>query len=149
MKKFKLKVTRKNGNKKDVAVYLDDTTASLLESVGDEKLLRAYLLEEYKSSRRDRQEEFWNHSLDEDMENRIDYEDKHTYCDFSFDDCENKNLQAAIKQLTPRQQEILRLVYIEGRTRKEIAQKYGIKKQAVSNAVVRIYERLKILLEKN
>lgn len=149
MKKFKLKVTRKNGNKKDVAVYLDDTTASLLESVGDEKLLRTYLLEEYKSSRRDRQEEFWNHSLEEDIENGIDYEDKHTYCDFSFDDCENKNLQAAIKQLTPRQQEILRLVYIEGRTRKEIAQKYGIKKQAVSNAVVRIYERLKILLEKN
>lgn len=149
MKKFRLKVTRKNGNKKDVAVYLDDTTASLLESVGDEKLLRTCLLEEYKSSRRDRQEEFWNHSLDEDMENGIDYEDKHTYCDFSFDDCENKNLQAAIKQLTPRQQEILRLVYIEGRTRKEIAQKYGIKKQAVSNAVVRIYERLKILLEKN
>lgn len=149
MKKFKLKVTRKNGNKKDVAVYLDDTTASLLESVGDEKLLRAYLLEEYKSSRRDRQEEFWNRSLEEDIENGIDYEDRHTYCDFSFDDCENKNLQAAIKQLTPRQQEILRLVYIEGRSKTEIAKKYGVGQSAISHALERIFASLQKNYQKN
>ena len=86
MQKFSLKVTRKNGNERTVTVYLDDTTAQLLKEAGDKKLLNTYLYEEYKASRRARQEEFWNQSLEEDMENGIDYEDKHTYGDFSFDD---------------------------------------------------------------
>ncbi len=139
MKKYKLEVTRKNGNKRKVSVYLDDTTAALLEKVGDEKLLLMYLIEEYKDSRKARREEFWNRSLDEDLENGIDYEDKGSYSDFSFDDCEDENLQAVIEQLTPRQQEILRLFYIEGRTQKEIAKKYGVSKSAISHAMERIY----------
>ena len=136
MQKFSLKVTRKNGNERTVTVYLDDTTAQLLKEAGDKKLLNTYLYEEYKASRRARQEEFWNQSLEEDMENGIDYEDKHTYGDFSFDDMEDKQLQAAIKLLTPRQQEILRLMYIEGRTQKEIAKRFGVDKSAISHAVV-------------
>ncbi len=139
MKKYKLEVTRKNGNKRKVSVYLDDTTAALLEKAGDEKLLLMYLIEEYKDSRKARRKEFWNRSLDEDLENGIDYEDKLSYSDFSFDDCEDENLPAVIEQLTPRQQEILRLFYIEGRTQKEIAKKYGVSKSAISHAMERIY----------
>lgn len=146
MQKFSLKVTRKNGNERTVTVYLDDTTAQLLKEAGDQKLLNTYLYEEYKASRRARQEEFWNQSLEEDMENGIDYEDKHKFGDFSFDDMDDERLQAAIKQLTPRQQEILRLMYIEGRTQKEIAEKYGVAKQAVHSAVKRIYANLKKFL---
>lgn len=59
--------------------------------------------------------------MDEDAENGIDYEDKRFYGDYSFEDFEDESLQAAIAKLTPRQQEILRLVYMEGRTQKEIA----------------------------
>ena len=120
-------------------MYLDDTTARLLKKTGDKKLLETYLLEEYKASRRARQEEFWNQSLEEDMENGVDYEDKHSYEDYSFDDMEDKHLQAAFKLLTPRQQEILRLIYIEGRTQKEIAELFGIDKRSVSDAIKRIY----------
>ena len=139
MQKFKIKVLRKNGNERTVTVYLDDTTARLLKKTGDKKLLETYLLEEYKASRRARQEEFWNQSLEEDMENGVDYEDKHSYEDYSFDDMEDKHLQAAFKLLTPRQQEILRLIYIEGRTQKEIAELFGIDKRSVSDAIKRIY----------
>lgn len=146
MQKFKFKVTRKNGNERTVTVYLDDTTAQLLKEADDPKLLTTYLYEEYKASRRARQEEFWNRSLDEDQENGIEYEDKRSYGEFTFDDFENENLQAAIKQLTPRQQEILRLMYIEGRTQKEIAEKYGVAKQAVHSAIKRIYANLKKFL---
>lgn len=145
MKKYKLEVTRKNGNKRKVSVYLDDTTAALLEKAGDKKLLRTYLIEEYKASRKARREDFWNQSLDEDLENGIDYEDKHTYGEFSFDDCEDENLQEVIQQLTPRQQEILRFKYIEGRTQKEIAEHYGIQPQSVCDALRRIYA----MIEKN
>lgn len=113
MKKYKLEVTRKNGNKRKVSVYLDDTTAALLEKAGDKKLLRTYLIEEYKASRKARREEYWNQSLDEDLENGIDYEDKRSYSDFSFNDMDDENLQVVIEQLTPRQQEILRFKYID------------------------------------
>ena len=129
MQKFKLKVTRKNGEERIVTVYLDDTTAALLKQSGDPKLLEAYLREEYNSSRRERQEKFWNRSLDEAIENGSDYVDKPTYGNFSFDDMNDERLQEAIKLLTPRQQEILRLMYIEGKTQKEIAGVYGVGKQ--------------------
>ncbi len=142
MKKFKLKVIRKNGNERTVIVYLDDITARLLKQTGDQKLLNAYLKEEYKSSRRDRQEGYWNHSLEEDFENGIDYEDKHIYGDFSFDDFEDKNLQAAIKRLKPRHREMLRLMYIEGRTQKEIAEIFGLNKRTISDAIHRIYDAI-------
>lgn len=142
MQKFTIKVTRKNGNKRTVAVYLDDITAELLKQTGDSKLLDTYLREEYKDSRQARQEAFWNKSLDEDLENGVEYEDKHIYGDYSFDNMEDECLQAAIEQLTPRQQEILRLLYIEGRKQKEIAEILSIDKRTISDAIKRIYASL-------
>lgn len=139
MQKFEIKVKRKNGNERTVTVYLDDITADLLKQTGDTKLLETYLREEYKTSRRSRQEEYWNQSLDEDMRNGIDYEDKRSYDEYSFDDFDDKALQAAFKLLTPRQQEILRLMYIEGRTQREIAKIFGVGESAISHAIDRIY----------
>lgn len=139
MQKFNLKVTRKNGDEVTVAVYLDDTTAELLKQTGDQKLLDTYLYEEYKASRKARREAFWNHSLDEDLDSGIDYEDKQSYDEYSFDDFDDKALQAAYRLLTPRQQEILRLMYIEGRTQREIAKIFGVGESAISHAVDRIY----------
>lgn len=149
MKKYKLEVTRKNGNKRKVSVYLDDTTAALLEKAGDKKLLRTYLIEEYKASRKARREEYWNQSLDEDLENGIDYEDKRSYSDFSFNDMDDENLQVVIEQLTPRQQEILRFKYIDGKTQKEIAEHYGIQPQTVCDALRRIYAMIRKNNRKN
>jgi RNA polymerase sigma factor (sigma-70 family) len=148
MQKFNLKVKRKNGNERTIAVYLDDTTADLLKHTGDAELLDTYLREEYKDSRRSRQEAFWNRSLDEDLESGVDYEDKHFYGDYSFDDMEDERLQAAIEQLTPRQQEILRLVYIEGRTQKEIAKILHRAESSICENIQTIYKRLKEILEK-
>lgn len=142
MKKYNLEITRKNGNVRTVAVYLDDTTAKLLEEAGDRKLLDEYLYEEYKYSRRARQEGWWNHSLDADVENGLDYEDEHIYMDFSFGDLEDEDLQEAIERLTPRQQEFLKLMYIDGWTQKDIAEKFGIDKRSVSDAIGRIYASL-------
>ncbi len=149
MQKFNLKVKRKNGNERTIAVYLDDTTADLLKRTGDAKLLDTYLREEYKDSRRSRQDAFWNQSLDKDLENGVDYEDKHTYGDFSFDDMDDERLQAAIEQLTPRQREILRLKYIEGRTQKEIAKILHRADSSICENLQTIYKQLKEILEKN
>lgn len=137
MQKFNLKVTRKNGDVITVAVYLDDVTAKLLQQAGDQKIIDAYLYEEYKSSRKARREAYWNRSLDEDLENGIDYEDRRFYGHYSFDDFEDVKLQAAIELLTPRQREILRLVYIEGRTQKEVADCFGTSQQSIQRTIKR------------
>lgn len=149
MEKFKLTVTRKNGNKKKVAVYIDDHTAQLLRQTGDKKLINAYLLEEYKERCKTRQEEFWNHSLEEDMENGIDYEDKRSNIEFLLNDFADENLQAAIKQLTPRQQEVLRLVYIEGRTQQEVGEILHRAQSSINENLQTIYKRIREILDKN
>lgn len=149
MQKFFLSVTRKNGNEKTVVVYLDDITAELLKQTGDQKLIDAYLLEEYKASRRSRQEEFWNKSLEICLESGLDYEDKHFNRDLSFDDFEDEELQMAIKQLTPRQQEILQLVYIEGRPQKEVAKILHRAESSICDNLQTIYKQIKKFLEKN
>ena len=58
-------------------------------------------------------------------------------------------LHNAIGQLTERQKEMVKMVYFEGKTQEEVAAYYGVGKQAVSNAMQRIYAALKRNLEKN
>ena len=84
----------------------------MLLQTGDKELLRQYLLEEYRTSRLERTETRRHQSLDDDMENGIDYEDKQgRQLPFSFSDIEDNSLFEAIQQLTPRQKEMLHLVY--------------------------------------
>ena len=60
-----------------------------------------------------------------------------------------EELHKAILKLTPRQQEIVRLVYFEGKTREEVALLYGVDGSAIRHAMQRIYASLKKMLEKN
>jgi len=55
----------------------------------------------------------------------------------------------AIAKLTPRQQEIVKLYFYQGKTQVEIAEELGIKRTAVENALQRILVTLKKFLEKN
>ena len=57
-------------------------------------------------------------------------------------------LHKAIGRLTERQKEMVRMVYFEGKTQEEVAAYYGVSKQAVSNAMQRIYAALRRNLEK-
>ena len=58
-------------------------------------------------------------------------------------------LHMAIQQLTPRQQEIVRMIYFEGKTQEEVALLYGVDGSAIRHAMKRVYARLKKFLEKN
>lgn len=55
----------------------------------------------------------------------------------------------AIQQLNPRQQAMVQMVFFEDKSQDEVAEHFGISKQAVSNAMQRIYAALKKILEKN
>ncbi len=61
---------------------------------------------------------------------------------------ETEALHKAIAELTPRQQEMVRMVYYEGKTQECIADIFGISEQAVSNAMARIYASMEKKLKK-
>lgn len=54
-----------------------------------------------------------------------------------------EKLHNAIGKLNPRQQEIVRLIYFEGKTQKEVADYLGIKQPTVQEAIKRIIASLK------
>ena len=92
-------------------------------------------------------------SLDRLVDCEVEIEDKNS--DFEADYIEQETtkeeyaeLHKAIRQLTPRQQEMVKLVYFEGKTQEEVAKHYGVTKQAISNAMQRIYSSLKKFMEK-
>ena len=60
-----------------------------------------------------------------------------------------KQVHKAIRQLKPRQQVMVQMVFFEDKSQDEVAEHFGINKQAVSNAMQRIYAALKKFLEKN
>ena len=60
-----------------------------------------------------------------------------------------KQVHKAIRQLKPRQQAMVQMVFFEDKSQDEVAEYFGISKQAVSNAMQRIYAALKKTLEKN
>ena len=57
-------------------------------------------------------------------------------------------LHKANQQLTPRQQEIVRMIYFEGKTQEEVRKYYGIAKSSMSEAMGRVLLSLKRFLEK-
>ena len=62
---------------------------------------------------------------------------------------QSKRLQAAIMCLTERQQYLIREIYFNGKTQKEIAEETGITKQSVSDAVRRALASMKKFLQEN
>ncbi|MBQ4268928.1 MAG: sigma-70 family RNA polymerase sigma factor [Clostridia bacterium] len=60
-----------------------------------------------------------------------------------------EQVHKAISQLTPRQQEIVKMIYFEGKTQEEVREYYGIAKSSMSGALQRILASLKIFFEEN
>ncbi len=60
-----------------------------------------------------------------------------------------ERLHKAIDKLTPRQKEMVIMIFFEDKTQVEVAKHYGITETAVSQAMDRIYASLRRILEKN
>ena len=93
-------------------------------------------------------------SLDKFKELDVEIENKSLDLERSYIEKEERTsiqeeICKAISMLTPRQQEIVRLVYFEGRTQEEVAVIFGIDGSSVRHAMLRIYARLKKILEKS
>ena len=92
-------------------------------------------------------------SLDRLVDCEVEIEDKNS--DFEADYIEQQTikeeyaeLHKVIRQLTSRQQEIVNMIYFEGKTQKEVAKVLGITQGAVSLALAKSIAQLKFLKKK-
>ena len=67
----------------------------------------------------------------------------------TIDEEEKRELYAAIEKLTPRQKELVQLIYFEGMSQEKVCEIYGVTKSAISHAMERIYVALRKFLDKN
>lgn len=94
-----------------------------------------------------------NLSFDKMAEDGVFIEDKSLELENNFIEKETnkeeyQKLYEAIKKLTKRQQEFVKLIYFKGKTREEVARLYGIDASSVRYALIRIKSALKSFLEK-
>ena len=93
-------------------------------------------------------------SLDKLLEKGVEIADKHLTPEEQFIEKESRTslqeqVHKAISQLTPRQQEIVRMIYFEGMSQEEVRVYYGIAKSSMSEAMQRIFASLKKFFEEN
>ena len=89
-------------------------------------------------------------SLDRMKDEGVDIEDRRLDVEQNYiADEEKRELYAAVAKLTPRQQELVQLIYFDGVPQEKVCEMYGITKSAISHAMERIYAALRRFLEKN
>ena len=65
-----------------------------------------------------------------------------------LDDLRIQEIKDAVSKLTKRQQEIIKLIYEENKSQVEVAKIYGVSEQAISQAMTRIHNSLRKILQK-
>ena len=147
----KLDFINKKGEKKHVKFWMDKQTYEMLfdESISEE-VRHQYLVDEYHEYERER---YYNRkfvSFDSEMAQALDLiEDTSMSNEEKYEmDLNNEVIKEAISKLNPRQQEMVRLLYWEGKSQKDLCEIYGVKKQAISDAVKRIHDSLRKILDK-
>lgn len=148
---IKLDFINKKGEEKHVKFWMDKQTYEMLfdESISEE-VRHQYLVDEYHEYERER---YYNRkfvSFDSEMAQALDLiEDASMSNEEKYEmDLNNEVIKEAICKLNPRQQEMVRLLYWEGKSQKDLCEIYGVKKQAISDAVKRIHDTLRKILNK-
>lgn len=148
----KLDFINKKGELKHVKFWMDKQTYEMLfdESISEE-IRNQYLVDEYHEYERERYHKRKFVSFDSELAEAMDLiEDTSISSEDQYDiNLANKEIKEAIKRLTPRQQEMIKLLYWEGKSQKDLSEMYGVSKQAINNALDRINKTLKKFLKKN
>lgn len=118
------------------------------------KQYRESLREEWRN---DAYEKYYSKSLEGIIEAGRDFEDEQNDVEESIAKAEAEriknlrleNLHKALDSLLPEQQELIKKIYLDGLSQEEIAKQEGVCKQAISNRMQRIYQRLKNFFEEN
>ena len=138
-KLVKLEFINKRNELKKVQFYMDKQTYEMLmdDSISSEERQK-YLVDEYHEYER---EKYYKRKIVRLEEEQIDY---------SLSPEENciKNQEKDaffffINKLNPRQKEIIKLIYFEGKTQEEVARIFNVSKSAINQSLKRIYKKIK------
>ena len=89
-----------------------------------------------------------NLSLDRMKDDGVEIENRSLDVEQNYIDAEEKReLYAAITKLTPRQKELVKLIYFDGMTQEEAAKKLGVAQATVSVTLERAIENLKKIIK--
>lgn len=87
-------------------------------------------------------------SLDRMKDEGVDIEDRRLDVEQNYiDEEEKRELYAAISKLTPRQKELVEMIYFEEKSQEEVADMLGISQCTISLTLKKAAETLKKLLE--
>lgn len=143
MKKLTTKIMD-NGKEKEIAVFLDDETARVLEECGDEELKHGYIVEEYKDKLIERRETRRHQSLEKSIEGGHEFVDHKADVEQNLEKKEEiEQLYKALKFLTKKQMYVLRLHVLEQKTFQEISEIMGINLYTVYEHYVTAKKKLK------
>lgn len=140
MKKFSTEMQTVNGERKTITVWLDDETSRLLDKYGDEKLRHEYIVEEYKAHLIERRETRRHQSLE------IGYEFADLRADIEqlLESQEEKGqLYKALKGLTRKQINILKLHVVKKKTFKKISEMLSLNPSTVKEHFYTALKKLK------
>ena len=148
MKKFTTVISEGDGRQKQIKVWIEDTTAELLKSTGDEILIHTYIVEEYKARNLNRKETRRHQSLESSMKNGFDRVDLKADTEKILESQEESDkLYKAMQKLLPNQRELIRRVYFEGERMSDIAREEGVDGSSVYHRMARALKSLKRFME--
>lgn len=140
MTKFTTVISEGDGRQKQIKVWIEDHTAELLMQSGDEELIHAYIVEEYRARNINRKETRRHQSLESSMEHGFDRADTEQILERK----ENADkLYKAMQKLLPNQRELIRRVYFEGEKMSDIAREEGVDGSSVRHRMKRALKSLK------
>ena len=129
----------KRNELKKVQFYMDKQTYEMLmdDSISNEERQK-YLVDEYHEYER---EKYYKRKIVRLEEEQIDYslspEEK------CIKNQEEDAFFFFINKLNPRQKEIIKLIYFEGKTQEEVARIFNVSKSAINQSLKRIYKKIK------
>ena len=146
MKKLTTQIIEDN-KLKTIHVWLDDTTASLLNDC-DERIRHEYIVAEYKDNLINRAETRRHVSLDQIMDNGMNFAD---YFALPLEDIvdskdTSSEIQTILSTLSPDQKYLLFEVFIKGKKQSELAQEMGIAKSSLNDRITRIRKKFEQFL---
>ncbi len=93
-------------------------------------------------------------SLETFKEEGFELEDRNSNTEENFIEQETKmeiqqKMRKAISELNPKQQELVQMIYFEGKSQAEVARMFGVGRDAINHMMRRIYRLLRKKIENN
>lgn len=148
MKKLTTTILDKNGDPKEIFVFVEDKTAEVLLPYKGTEIYHQYVLDEYKMQWGDFRERQRGFSLEKAVERKgFDVADDESVEENAVTSVYYEQIKKAVMLLSEEQQLIVQKLFFEEKKAADIARELHISRSAVSQRIKVIYRLLKEILK--